>query len=100
MIDNCYAVGPVSGADACENLGSLLGGNLQGTVTQSYFLLRPGEAAPVNDFGSGLTDEQMTQQRSFAGWDFDSIWKVVEGRGYPRLRWEQTEDSAAETGEN
>ncbi len=26
-----------------------------------------------------------------AGWDFDTIWTICEGKDYPRLRWEGVE---------
>lgn len=38
--------------------------------------------------GQPLNDGQMRLQASFAGWDFESVWTICEGKGYPRLRWE------------
>jgi hypothetical protein len=40
--------------------------------------------------GTGLATAQMQTAATFlgAGWDFDKIWMICEGRDYPRLRWE------------
>lgn len=38
----------------------------------------------------GLSTEQMQGATIFldAGWDFENVWAIREGEGYPRLRWE------------
>jgi len=38
----------------------------------------------------GLPTEQMQSAAVFidAGWDFEDVWTIQEGQGYPRLRWE------------
>jgi len=38
--------------------------------------------------GQPLNDGQMRLRASFVGWDFESVWTICEGKGYPRLRWE------------
>ncbi len=41
-------------------------------------------------FIQGLTTAQMQTASPFvaAGWDFETVWTICEGRDYPRLRWE------------
>ncbi len=41
--------------------------------------------------GEGRTSEQMRQQASFAGWNFESTWTICEGVDYPRLQWKGVE---------
>jgi hypothetical protein len=38
----------------------------------------------------GKTTAQMHKAATFidAGWDFENVWMICEGRDYPRLRWE------------
>ena len=36
--------------------------------------------------GKGLLDAQMKMQKSFAAFDFDSVWYIAEGMSYPLLR--------------
>ena len=36
--------------------------------------------------GDGLTSSKMLQQKSFSGFDFDSVWYIKEGASYPMLR--------------
>jgi hypothetical protein len=62
-----------------SDVGGLAGYN-DGTISSSYFLITSG---PDNGNGTSLTDEQMKQQSSFAGWDFSFRWDIVEGQTYP-----------------
>ena len=39
-----------------------------------------------------LTNIQMRQQASFVGFDFNTVWKMPEGGGYPILQWQDDED--------
>jgi hypothetical protein len=57
-------------------------------IDASFFLLDARQGAPDNGFGVALTGAQMKQQASFTNWDFENIWTICEGQGYPRLRWE------------
>ncbi len=49
----------------------------------------PGDVA-------GLTTAQMQTAAPFraAGWDFEEVWMICEGRDYPRLRWEGVDCAA------
>jgi hypothetical protein len=57
---------------------------------------------PVSAGGTGLTTGEMQTAKTFldAGWDFmhettngtEDIWWIREGRDYPRLWWEGTEE--------
>jgi hypothetical protein len=95
-IVNCYAVGPVSGTgQSVHGLVGVLGGS--GGVANSFWDINttndPGPGA-----GTGLPTAQMQTLSTFidAGWDFvdetangtEDIWRIREGRDYPRLSWE------------
>jgi hypothetical protein len=68
--------------------GGLVSKNMGGTITNSYFLTQADNGGPDNGLGIPLSDTQMKRQANFSGWDFDEIWTICEGEGYPRLRWE------------
>ena len=62
------------------------------TVLNTYFLssatsvgigLYEGGSSPQ---ATGLTDAQMRQKASFVGFDFDAVWEMPAGGGYPVLR--------------
>jgi hypothetical protein len=99
-INRCYAAARVSG-QGLENAGGLVGhsagyrsrtgGSTPPPVTDCYFLSSPSGDGPDNGMGIPLTDEQMRQQASFIGWDFDNVWMTCEGQDYPRLQWEGVE---------
>jgi len=118
-ITNCYATGTVKGGKGSSDVGGLLGGlpddvqdgfgrRWRDKIIHCYFLAPLDGGRPNNVYGLPLTDEQMKQQASFVGWDFtgenkngtEDIWWILEGQGYPRLRWEPTEDNAAMIPEN
>jgi hypothetical protein len=49
-----------------------------------------GNCSVSTPFIQGLTTAQMQTASPFiaAGWDFENVWTICEGRDYPRLRWE------------
>jgi len=66
-------------------------------VQESCFFLAPIDGGGAdNRFGTALMVEQMKQQASFTGWDFEGVWMICEGRDYPRLRWEGIECEAGD----
>jgi hypothetical protein len=84
----CYAAGDVGRTSAAavpyEEIGGLVAeAFFYSTITSCYFL------GPENEHGTRLSAEQMKQQDSFVGWDFETVWTICTGRGYPRLRWEK-----------
>jgi hypothetical protein len=84
-LSNCYASGSVLAGDNSELLGGLVGQSW-GHLSNCYFLTPSDGDGPDNGEGLPLTEEQMKQQTSFVGWDFDNIWTVDEGMDYPKLR--------------
>ncbi len=83
----CYAAGPVR-STAGDGVGGLVG--LKSTRVRFCYFLDPRDGGgPDNGFGTPLTDAQMREQASFAGWDFENVWRICEGQDYPRLWWEQ-----------
>jgi hypothetical protein len=43
----------------------------------------------THGYGISLSPREITQPTRFAGWDFDSVWTILEGE-YPHLRWEDS----------
>ncbi|MGD1042674.1 MAG: GLUG motif-containing protein [Sedimentisphaerales bacterium] len=87
-ISKCYSTGIVIGGDGSDFIGGLTGGNMDSiavTIINSYFL---STAGPDNGYGTPLTDEQMKQQASFVGWDYNDVWAICEGTNYPRLQFQ------------
>jgi hypothetical protein len=91
----CYGSGGVSGTG--ENVGGLVGLGAAKNVTLSSWDIRTsGQAASAG--GTGKTTAEMQTAKTFldAGWDFggetvngtEDIWWILEGKDYPRLRWE------------
>jgi hypothetical protein len=97
-VAGCYAASSVTSLGQ-ENIGGLTGYNgvsssrgglgASRPVTACYRLSPASGGGPDNSWGTPLSAAQMKQQASFAGWDFENVWTICEGRGYPRLRWEE-----------
>lgn len=95
-IGNCYSTCQVQGIwpessaggliDALESPGS--------GILSCYFLDLNSGGGPDNGLGEALSDSQMKQQASFAGWDFwgtdgdgvQDVW-FMPSDGYPDLAW-------------
>ncbi len=107
FISSCYAMGTVMGEDheagglvgwnyggigesyaACavtggSDLGGLVGWN-DGAVDNSYWDTQISGLA-TSAGGSGKTTAQMKQPATFTGWNFATIWGIVENETYPYL---------------
>ncbi|QGY44467.1 T9SS type A sorting domain-containing protein [Maribellus comscasis] len=78
----CYSTGYVKGCYTCT--AGLVGGNPSGSITNNYY---NKETSGYSDgYGSALTTEEMKQQSSFTGFDFNSIWTISDGQTFPRLQ--------------
>ncbi len=82
----CYSAGPVSAEN--EDAGGLVGRN-EASVIMSYWDVESSGAASSAG-GEARTTEQMRQEATFDCWGCSSLWKIDEGRDYPRLIWEDT----------
>ena len=89
----CYASATVTAAGT--TVGAFLGtGSANTAIEACYFLSTAGTA---NGYAAALTDEQLKQRASFAGWDFlgesanegGEPWRMcLDGVGYPLLSWQ------------
>ncbi len=100
-ITNCYSTGRVSGN---LNVGGLVGYNSfywsPGQVTDSFWDIQTSDqndmCGNTNIFGlrtvcddsCGKTTAKMKMASTFTGWWCSSVWKIDDGRDYPRLWWE------------
>ncbi|MEN6575684.1 MAG: PASTA domain-containing protein [Phycisphaerales bacterium] len=88
-VRDCYAA---CSMPARTGAGACIGSANPGTVQERCYFLAPEEGdGPDNGCGTALTDSQMKQQASFAGWDFEGTWTICAGVDYPRLQWEGIE---------
>jgi hypothetical protein len=82
---NCHAAGMVSGFSAA---GGLVGYSETGSATTSFWDMDTSGLISSAG-GTGLSTAEMMQQTNFtnAGWDFGTIWGMIEGTTYPYLQW-------------
>jgi hypothetical protein len=93
-ISNSYSAGAVV---STYSAGGLVGSHEYGAITSSFWDIQISGQAESGG-GTGLTTADMQATATFldAGWDFigetkngsEDIWWILEGRNYPRLRWE------------
>ena len=83
-ITNCYSTGCVSGS---SDVGGLVGSTYEATVTNSYWDITTSRQL-TSTGGEGKTTTEMKQRATFANWDFDTIWAIVEDESYPYLQWQ------------
>ena len=90
----CYAsmLVPVDG-NLFDNSHGGLSGDFPGTTTADLYWDTEVSDETLSHRGStpagatGKTTAQMFQEATFVNFDFDNIWKIDEGVGYPTLRW-------------
>jgi hypothetical protein len=83
---NAYATGLVTGS---VYWGGLIGRSLSnpGTVTACYWDVET-TSQTTSAGGLGRTSLQMKRKATFLpGWDFTSVWGIVEGKSYPYLKF-------------
>jgi The GLUG motif len=91
QISRSYACGPVVAGEASSDVGGFLGSDspfFPSELANCYFLSPTDGGGPGNGKGQFLMDAEMTQEASFVDWDFETIWMICEGQGYPHLQWE------------
>ncbi len=99
LIENCYAVGSVMGADpADQDLGVFAGETRGITVTSCYWdneMTGTGVAKGIGRTTDGtdipgLATADFATESNFVGWDFSTVWKMgtVDGDARPTLQWQ------------
>lgn len=86
-VQNCYNIGQLSNpsGNAMVKISALL--NTEAVeklpiVTSSYYTAGADNASGL---GEGKTDAELRQKSTYTGWDFATIWQILEGN-YPTLR--------------
>ncbi len=90
-----YATGRTTGGN---NVGGLAGAS-GGTVSACFWDTET-TGQDTSAGGTGRTTAEMMTRSTFtdAGWDFTSIWCMVEDVTYPLLRWQDVEPPVADAG--
>lgn len=88
-INRCYSTGLVL-PTGYSRIHGFAGLNAIGSILASYWDVETSQhtigSFPSTDPPTGKTTAQMKQQATYAGWDFDRTWKIIEGASYPMLR--------------
>jgi len=98
-IATSYSSGPVTSTTSVA--GGLVGRN-KGSINSSFWDIQTSGWTTSAD-GTGKTTAEMQMAKTFlaAGWDFvgeskngtEDIWWILEGKDYPRLWWELSQDN-------
>lgn len=86
-IENTYASGLVEGDVSGGLIGSVYDHQGDSVVSSYYDKNNTGQE---DDDGRGQpkTTDEMMQEDTFEGWNFNSIWSIDEGTSYPFFQWE------------
>ncbi len=94
----CYAavLVPALIAVLSNDVGGICGSDTGLTTTDNFWDLDVSEiiygCEGTNQAGiTGKTTAQMYAEATYTNWDFDDIWEIDEGLGYPTLIWKRTE---------
>jgi hypothetical protein len=82
-VSNCYFLQEADGINSHVDPLATQGFAPSGEMQE----IHPGTPLPfIDGAGVALTAAGMREQDSFAGFDFEKVWKMDEGDGYPVLR--------------
>jgi len=82
-IINSYSAGPVRGGNY---VGGLVGIVYQDPIISGCYWDNITSGQSSSSAGAGRDTAAMTRKATFAGWDFNATWDIVEGKSYPFLR--------------
>lgn len=80
-LSGCYADSKVSSSGG--SAGGIAGSSSDSTVTNCYYSSNSGSTFGIvegSDSTVRLSSEQMTEQSSFAGFDFNNTWIIIDGK--------------------
>ena len=91
QITGCYSATSIQVYADGRSVGGLVGYDHGGLITRCIWDLDLSGLGFSAGGGIGLTTAEMQTALPFleAGWDFESVWMICEGKDYPRLQWEQ-----------
>lgn len=108
-IDSSYCSSDITYSRPSTTLGGFVA-YLYGsdtTTTENYWNDTLVDVSDDNTMGTGLTTEQMKVQSNYVGWDFDTVWEIVEGQNsdLPSHSWfiltlDLSEETSEETSRN
>lgn len=82
-VRNAYFNGTINGTG--KNVSNLFGVETYNyTYDKNYYNI--DKTRPLGKYGQGKTLEQMKQKSTYEGWDFDTLWKIDNGKDTPRLQ--------------
>jgi hypothetical protein len=98
IVNSSYAAAKVIG-NTNINIGGLVGQNSSGTVSNCFWD-NEISGQPSSNGGTGKTTAEMMTRSTFtdAGWNFTSVWCMIDAITFPFLRWQETEPPKANAG--
>ncbi len=90
-INETYSAGAVTGADATDQVGGLIGGKANaaadGPVTSFFDFSLCGCAYGSIGIGDHTSDMVARSTYVAAGWDLTATWNINDGQSYPYFKW-------------
>ena len=86
-IQNCYSIGNAAAANYNNtntrcSIGGIVGYNSMAQIEYCYYLDITGLGGD-DSLGLACSMEELKQVENFAGFDFDSIWTLLDGNTFP-----------------
>lgn len=89
QVSNCYFVGTINGPSTTDSwrgcYGITTNTEMYSWCTHSYYNSELFKGTGSRD-GIPKTEQEMKRQATYENWDFNAIWQIEEGKGYPTLR--------------
>ena len=71
-----------------QYVGGLVGSGYYGGIVEDSFWNTQTSNCPTSDGGTGKTSVEMLKRNIYtdSGWNFNTVWRIIEGYTYPFLR--------------
>lgn len=84
-IENSYVTGQIVGSSDTGGLVGAYSDILYATVINSYWDME-STGQSTSPLGDGKTTNELKQKDTYVGWDFETIWKMNDEKGYPEFQ--------------
>ena len=90
-VENCYSASTIYAVPGWALYKGYFTNSCSGASSSCYWdddVIGDAPGSASTGCATGLSTQQMHEEASYAGWDFNSTWRICEGANYPRLQWE------------
>ncbi len=84
ILSNCLHIGKFGEISGNTTVSATAREN-SGTIENCYYIEKEN-LYTIKEWGKACPEEELKEEGTYEGWDFEHIWEIAEGEGYPSIR--------------